>query len=207
MNAPNVSEVRLSVRVVNPEGTKAGLDEAEIARVGRLLRRLKGTGAGRRRMTSAQLELLARRRGLAPADAVAWAASAGAAACWPAKVLEVIGEVTGGVCELDRFVLRSELATLTAGLAASKQEATTKPSARSKRRRRNDRRKRAVTRQRRGPQPQVMPLVKVVDRPTPTQPRLHGAQSPARPLPIVVEVDHPDRPKGWSTTDWVNSKS
>jgi hypothetical protein len=53
-------------------------------------------------------------------------------------------------------------------------------------------------------EPQPVPRPIVVSR---SEPRLRGAQTPPRLLDHGPEERNPNRPAGWTTTDWINSKS
>lgn len=130
-----------------------------------------------RRVTRTELEQLARRFGLSAPQAKAWAASAGSATQWPVSAVQNMGQYCGGVEALDRFVLAVLIRTESRRRLAP-------PSPRNRPRR-----------------SQAAAAVGCSGQIT------SGALVPPRPLPQIVEEFCVDRPIGWSTTDWINSKS
>jgi hypothetical protein len=148
---------------------------------------------------------LALRSGLDANAARAWASWPGAAGTWSARALSLVPETVQGVCALDRWVLRCEQLVALVLLGTSPAERPM-PGRKGGARRPHSRV---------GPRPtlvkgrpQVVSKVRVVQSPPLTEPRLRGAQAPPKPLNQGVdESAFPDRPRGWSTSDWLGSKS
>lgn len=180
------------------------------------------------------LHRAALRSGLRQQEAQAWARSAGAARSWPGESANLI-PACGDVVGLDRFVIQCETeATRMLALGPKvREEAARLPKGQgrpqtsgSKKRRQlstNTRSKARVQKPSADPikrtrNARLADLVaeankrakRVASAQLPREPRVIGARLPPVPGRLrggEPERDHPDRPRGWETTDWINSKS
>jgi hypothetical protein len=174
----------------------------------KMLVHLRREGRGDR-ATRTELMMLAMSWGAERKAAERWAAAPGSAGTWPWDALALASGVGSGLDQLERFVAdvgrevertaasrppppdqkprRRDVALSLRQLKGVKPSATKKASSRRKK-----------------PRPQPAPSV-VVRRSE--LPRLRGAQKPPRKLDLTPEEPNPNRPAGWTTTDWINSKS
>jgi hypothetical protein len=165
------------------------------------------------------LEILALSWEVPLADARRWARRPGPVGDWPWTVVSMaegagqgLRALTSFLKEVEREVRRlsgAQQRSRQKGHASNHRRRTEEPKRRtssSKGRRRVGRKQAKVVispapTKRRG-LPPTMPVT--VGRP---EPRLRGAQKPPHPLDRSPEPFHPNRPAGWTTTDWINSRS
>lgn len=165
-------------------------------------------------LTKTKLEGLAGSWGLSRPEVIAWAGAPGSAARWTPSAIAAARGLGRGVTDLDRFIIGVELAValvLVAGpLETALRRGTPvkqpqKPLP-TRARRRTDPAS-ASNDVNPGAHPTGQLRTKRPNGPSKSTPRLRGAQSPPRPLDLTPEPRHPNRPAGWTTTDWINSKS
>lgn len=168
---------------------------------------------GRRgRATETERMMLAMSWGADQQGAKKWARSPGAAATWPWDALALASGLGSSLDDLERFVAevdrdveramprrgsrrkvqrtsRRDVTLTFKQLKGTKTAGTKKSQVRRKK-----------------PKRQSVPGPVVVVRRS-ELPRLRGAQKPPRKLDLTPEVPNPNRPAGYSTTDWINSKS
>jgi hypothetical protein len=175
---------------------------------------------GLSRASAIDLVILATSWGLPLEAAKAWARSPGSAGGWTWSAVSMASGHGAGVVGLDEFV--SEVARR-AKVAAPRAKA--RPRGRKvlipppvkkvpkPKRRGNDKLGKSKPSFSKAPtvaavskriKPQPLPRPSVVSR---SEPRLRGAQKPPRLLDHGPEERNPNRPAGWTTTDWINSKS
>jgi len=183
---------------------------AEIASRGRtiasVLRSDADAGGVSPRLTRRQAVRIALRAGLSERDANVWANSAVTVHAWPIEVFELVPELSG-LMALDRFALRCQIATGSATTAPVPR--TKRPGISQPRVLRAEPRRRGSRKAQKARGATVLVKVQVLDKPVAPVIRLKGALAPARGLRTGSrdEAAFPGRPRGWSTTDWLSSKS
>jgi hypothetical protein len=182
--------------------------------VSALLFERRGGGSGLSQASELDLVILAMSWGVPLKAARGWAKAPGAAGRWTWSVVSMACALGHGIPALAALVRDVEQrVTRKMGSPATpprvrQREERAKGTERQRRRKQRVRRSPAPKvvipppRKRRSTLPVTSPVI--VGR---TEPRLRGAQLPPRLLDRAPEPQNPNRPAGWTTTDWINSKS
>jgi hypothetical protein len=172
-----------------------------------------GRGGGISTASELDLVILARSWGVGADAAREWARKPGPAERWPWTVVSMAEDMGCGIVELVDFVRDVDRKAHSAAADTSHSPRRRRQAEKSQRRAAN---KKGKIRRWSKPTKMVIPPPAPTRRGLPpsspvtagrSEPRLRGAQKPPRPLDRSPEPANPNRPAGWTTTDWINSKS